>query len=422
MKVLLLTHRLPYAPNRGDRIRAYHLLQAIARSGDVHLVSLVHDELEESHAAGLRGLAASVTTVRVPALRNRARAVGRLAGETPLTHLLLDAPRLRHDVEAVAQLHPPDVVLAFCSGMAPLALEPPLSGLPLVLDMVDVDSAKWADLARVSRGPMSWVYAREARLLGAFERRASERASATLVTTAHEHETLAAMAPAARVHVVANGIDVDRFRPKRMPVGEPTVVFCGVMSYGPNRQAALWFARQVWPLVKARRPDARFTIVGAAPDAEVQALPDQDDSIRVTGAVTDVRPFLWRAALAVAPLQIARGVQNKVLEAVAAGLPCVVTPVVAKGLPPEVMPGCEVASAPEGYADAVVALLDRDPQARRARASAADLSALTWERQLHPAVGVLLDSVVDGRAGPRRPGPRTTDTRAGMAPMFGQAR
>ena len=414
MRVLFLTHRLPYAPNRGDRIRAYHLLHALSRNADVHLVSLVHDDEEESHAAELENVAAAVTTARVPRVRNLARGLARLGSSTPLTHMLLDAPDLHASLRTLVASHPPDAVLAFGSGMARFALEDPLRAFPLVLDMVDVDSAKWAALAGAARPPMSWVYRREVRCLSVFEELVAERATATLVTTERERETLAALAPRARIHVVPNGVALDTFRrppdnsvrdgaaggvTTRHEAGEaPLVVFCGVMNYAPNRQAALWLAQDIWPLVKARRPDAKLALVGANPEAAIRRLPSVDASIEVTGGIPDVRPHLWRAAVSVAPLTIARGVPNKVLEALAAGLPCIVTPVVRDGLPTEAQRGCRTAEDAEGFAQAIGEILAMTPADRHALAAAADLRGLSWERQLRPAIELLSAAAARGRA------------------------
>jgi glycosyltransferase involved in cell wall biosynthesis len=165
-----------------------------------------------------------------------------------------------------------------------------------------------------------------------------------------------------------------------MPVAPPSpsanVVFTGVMDYVPNIDAVTWMARQVWPLVRAARPDAQFQIVGARPTAAVRRLAGQ--GVVVTGTVSDTRPHLWNAAVGIAPLLMARGIQNKVLEAVAAGLPVVTTPVVADGLPGEVMPAVDVAAHPQAFADAVLARLADTPEDRRSRAQSADLAPLSW--------------------------------------------
>jgi sugar transferase (PEP-CTERM/EpsH1 system associated) len=381
VRVLFLTHRLPYAPNRGDRVRAYHLLRVLSGHAEVDLLSFTHDDDEASHARDLLPLTASVTVVPVPRLRNMLRSVALLPSSRPMTHTMLDAPELSEAVRLLAR-RSPDVVLAYCSGMARCAFVPALRDRPLVLDMVDVDSAKWASMAKTHAPPRSWVYAREARVLRSFEAVAAAHASTTMVVTDKERQTMTAIAPGARVEVVPNGVDAARLRPTSGPTGEPLVVFCGVMNYAPNEEAAIWFAREVWPLVIARRPDARFDIIGSGPTPAVQALADPKANITVVGAVPEVAPHLWKAAVSVAPLQTARGIQNKVLEAVAAGLPTVVTPVVSEGLPRLILPGCSVADSPQAFADAVLRYLDWTPEQRRNCALAVDFASLSWDRTL----------------------------------------
>jgi glycosyltransferase involved in cell wall biosynthesis len=266
--------------------------------------------------------------------------------------------------------------------MARLAFTPALVRLPLVLDMVDVDSAKWAALARTSSFPRSWIYAREARLLARFEADATRRAYATLVTTDRERETLHSLAPGARIEVVQNGVDADGLRPAEPPSSAPIAIFSGVLNYEPNVTAARWLVRDVWPRVRAARPDARLHIVGARPIRAVRALASAATGIDVLADVPDMRPHLWSAAVAVAPLRTARGVQNKVLEAVAAGLPAVITPVVETGVPAEILPACIVAAAAPAFADAIVGVLNEPAAARRARVRAIDLAPLTWPRRL----------------------------------------
>lgn len=400
MRVLFLTHRLPYAPNRGDRVRAFHLLSLLRAHAEVHLISLVHDADEAAHVADTRALATSVHAVPVPRLRNLIAATLRLPGRRPTTHSLLDGPSLMPVLKEVVETHRPSVTLAYCSGMARLALGAPLSGIPWVLDMVDVDSAKWAALAKVTSPPLGWVYAREARCLAAFEKAAAERAVATMVVTEKERDTLAALAPSARIEVVGNGVDADGLRPPRPPADAPSVVFCGVMNYAPNAEGAVWMVRHVWASVRRRIPNAELRLVGANPSDAVKALADAGAGVVVTGSVPDVRPYLWESAVAAAPLQTARGVQNKVLEAIAAGLPVVVTPVVAEGLPRGLGEACRTAATPQAFADEVVALLSRSAAERRALAARADLTALSWPERLRPA----LDLLTEAASRPQLPG------------------
>ena len=387
MRLLFLTHRLPYAPNRGDRIRAFHLIRFLAGSFEIHLVSLVHDDDEWSHRGDLSALTASTDVARVSRLRRALPAVLSLPGSRPLTHALLHSRSVRTVLARRIARSRPDVALVYCSGMARYALGSELQGIPFVLDLVDVDSEKWRALALESGFPRRWLYEREARLLRRFEEKALLTAASTTVVSDREREKLPASV-AQRVQVVRNGVDIEWFAPSSPPSESNQVIFTGVFDYPPNQRAALWFARDVWPLVVRSRPDARLLLAGMNPPPAVQRLA-RDSTIQVTGAVADMRPLLWQSSLAIAPLDIARGLQNKVLEAVAAGLPCVVTPQVAAGLPRGILPACSVEPSPEGFARAVLALLDLTPPERRARAGEAKLTLFTWDRQLQPMASLL---------------------------------
>jgi sugar transferase (PEP-CTERM/EpsH1 system associated) len=396
MKILYLTHRLPYAPNRGDRLRAYHMVRHLARRHQVHVASFVHDADEASQAAGLASQVASVTVARVGRLRGLARGVAALGRGTPLTHALLDARGFRRQLTDLAARVQPDLVVALCSGMARFALAPPLAGVPFVLDMVDVDSAKWAVLGRTARAPKAWIYRREARRLAAFERIAADAARATLVVNERERLALIDVGAAPdRIAVVPNGIEMESLRPPRPPEARPRVVFCGVMNYEPNEDAAVWLAEEIWPLVLRARPDAQLTLVGSHPTRRILNAAARSSSIEVTGSVPDVRPMLWRAAVSVAPMTVARGIQNKVLEAVAAGLPTVVTSAVFEGLPPEVTPACARADTAEAFAGAVLRLLAQPAEARRALAASATLDAIDWPHRLAVLDAVLAEATVD---------------------------
>jgi glycosyltransferase involved in cell wall biosynthesis len=200
------------------------------------------------------------------------------------------------------------------------------------------------------------------------------------------------------VHVIPNGIDVAAFAPLDSPAPSANVVFCGVMDYEPNVAAASWLAREVWPLVLAQRADARLQLVGSSPARAVQSLATVDSTVEVTGTVPAVQPFLWNAAVSVAPLQVARGIQNKVLEALAAGVPAVVSSAVFDGLPFEARAGCTVANTAHEVARAVVELLSLDAGERRSRAALADLTRLSWESRL-AGVRAVLEAAAANRHG-----------------------
>jgi sugar transferase (PEP-CTERM/EpsH1 system associated) len=387
MRVLFLVHRLPYAPNRGDRIRAYHLLRHLRPHASIEVVSFVDDPADaaQSHLVP----ADRVTTVSVTPWRNRVRAACLLATARPLTHLLLDAPRVDAIVADAVYRHRPDVVFAFCTGAARLALASAVRDIPLVLDMVDVDSAKWAALGRTTGPPLNWIYRREAAHLERFEASIVSRARTTLVVNAREQLTLARAVPEADIRVIQNGIDVEGFRAPAKCERGPRVVFCGVMNYQPNEEAAVRLIQRIWPRVRAVRPDARLVLVGAHPTPRLARVGASDTTVEVTGSVPDVRPYLWSAAVSVSPLSVARGLQNKVLEALAAGLPVVTTRTVAEGLPSSVLPGCTVTDEDEAIAAEVLRLLAASERARQAMVARADLGGLSWTTQLAQVPDIL---------------------------------
>jgi sugar transferase (PEP-CTERM/EpsH1 system associated) len=395
--VLYLTHRLPYAPNRGDRIRSYHFLQQMARFATVDLFSFVSEEEEERQKASVP-INGELETVRAPRLFNMAKGALSLWTQRPLTHALLDAPDMAERLDRLVTRRRPDVVLAYCTGMARFALEGPLSRLPFVLDFVDVDSVKWQEYAERSRGPAHWIYVREASTLRRFEARAALAASSSLVTTHRERDALLRIAPRASVTVVPVGLDSATVAPPPDSAPESsTVVFCGMMDYRPNVEGACWFAEHVWPTIRRARPDARLILLGANPTAAVRGLAKRDHSIEVTGRVPDVRPYLWNAAASIAPLHVARGVQTKVLEAVGSGLPVVITPAVRDGLHREVLPACDVAESPDDFATAVVRLMALTPDARRRRADTASISDIAWNRCLEPLERILVEASASRR-------------------------
>ena len=388
MNVLYLTHRLPFAPNRGDRIRAYYTIRELSKHASVALFSLVHDA-EEKERTGNVDFVSAQRTVAVTPVRNWLNGAVRMPGDRPLTHSLLDAGGLQKALEEFVAAVRPDAVLAYCSGMARFCLSEPLARLPFVLDMVDVDSQKWADLATRSGVLKRYVYAREARTLMAFERRAALAAKRTFVVNERECETLRAIAPGAHVEVSGNGIDLEAFARPANSEATNTVVFCGVLDYQPNTDGVIWFLNNIWPSVKQQVSDAEFEIVGSGRTAAIETAAAGHPGVRIAGRVAEVQPHLWRAGVAVAPLLVARGIQNKVLEALAAGLPTVVTPPVWDGLPNEVRPGCLQASDASQFTDAVVQLLRRNPAQKLAYARQAALANLGWGPQLSGLVNAL---------------------------------
>jgi len=277
------------------------------------------------------------------------------------------------------------------------------SGLRRVVDMVDVDSDKWRQYAAKRTWPLSAAYSREAAALLSFERKVAREFDATLFVSDAEADLFRRLAPesAARVHGVANGVDCEYFDATRgydnpFPADHLPIVFTGAMDYWPNVDAVVWFAQQVMPLLKAQ-PRLRFYIVGSNPSSVVKALA-ADPAIVVTGRVEDVRPYLAHGAIAVAPLRVARGIQNKVLEAMAMGRPIVASPAALEGIGPEAAKYLVSAESREDFAAAITQILSgKGPEALGAEAAVCARETYGWGRSLRHLED-LLATPLDNRA------------------------
>ncbi|MES1245322.1 MAG: TIGR03087 family PEP-CTERM/XrtA system glycosyltransferase [Acidobacteriota bacterium] len=328
MKILFLCHRVPYPPDKGDKIRAFHEIQALGRRHRVHLLTLADEELPD-----LRRLEEVCERVEVFPLRRSAayaRAALGLVRPQPLTLSFFDSVELRNRAEELARSERFDLVVAYSSAMAPYA--EPFRGVPAVLDMVDVDSAKWSQYSRFASFALRPVYALESRRLQAYEASLADRFERIVLATGNETRLLKGFAPEARAATIPNGVDLDFFQPMDLPkTPHPALVFTGQMDYFANIDGVVHFSRNVLPRLRRRFPDLELLVVGRSPAPAVRAL-SEVPGVYVTGAVGDVRPFLERAWAFVAPLRIAQGVQNKVLEAMAMNLPVVCTDRVLAGL------------------------------------------------------------------------------------------
>ncbi|MCD2323951.1 TIGR03087 family PEP-CTERM/XrtA system glycosyltransferase [Sphingomonas sp. IC-56] len=329
--VLFLAHRVPYPPDRGDKIRSFHLLKHLAERHRVHLVAFGDGPGDLGHEAALARHAATVTVVRRSKSQAMAAAQALLSGK-PVSLTAFDNAELKAAVDGVLGREAIDAVFVFSGQMAQHV---PAGAPPLVMDFVDMDSAKFAGYADKARGPMAWMMAREARLLMAQEAQVAAQAHASLFVSAAEAQLFEQETGAARVHVVENGIDTLFFAPdasfERPGLGPASIVFTGQMDYRPNVEGVAWFAQAVLPRIRAGRPDAEFVIVGRNPSDVVRAL-GRATGVRVIGEVADVRGWLADADVVVAPLLLARGIQNKVLEGMAMARPVVASAQAAEGI------------------------------------------------------------------------------------------
>ena len=402
-ELLFLAHRLPYPPNKGDKIRSYHLLRHLAREHRVHVGSFIDDPDDRAHLSALRQMAGG--EVYAPPLSprwSRLRSLGGLLNGRACTEVYYAHRGMAAWVQGLLRGGSVRRAVVFSSAMAQYLIA--AQGLRRVLDLVDVDSEKWRAYAAARSGPAAWFYRREADRLLEVERRAAAEFDATVLVSPAEADLFRRCAPqvADRVSAVSNGVDAAYFDPAA-PGADPyhgagaqVVVFTGAMDYQPNAEAVLWFAAEVLPRVQSVLPDVRFCVVGRNPGRAVRHL-SNCPAVTVTGTVPDVRPYLAHAAVAVAPLQLARGVQNKVLEAMAMARPVVASPQALEGLSVKVPAEALMAADAAQFADRVLACLRGEMAHLGVAARRAVLREYSWAARLQ-GLDALLDPSAVGRA------------------------
>jgi sugar transferase (PEP-CTERM/EpsH1 system associated) len=357
-EILFLAHRVPFPPDRGDRIRSHNLLKALARLAPVHVGCFGEGDAEAERALAAVAASAHVAARTKPLPLAGVEAV--LAGK-PVSLTAFHSRQLAAWVRTTIAARPISAIVVFSGQMGQYV--PDDFKRRVVIDLCDVDSAKFQSYA--AAGERVWLNAREARLLAAEEERLGARADATVLISEAEaalYRSRLAAPERVNVQVIGNGIDAAFFDPAaasahpdiaRLP--GPHCVFTGQMDYRPNEQAALWVIEQLMPQLRKVHPQAMFHVVGRNPTPRLLAYHGAP-GVYVWGAVPDVRPFIAAADAVLAPLLIARGVQNKVLEAMAMARAVVLTPEAATGI--AARDGAEWCVAPP------------DPQAMTARLAA----------------------------------------------------
>jgi polysaccharide biosynthesis protein PslH len=360
MKILFLAHRIPYPPDKGEKIRAFHELKFLGARHTVDLYCFADSEAEASQQGALRD---SCRRIYVEARSQRKIVAGAARGlfrREPLSCGCFFSHRFQAEVQRALATENYDVIFVYCSSMAQYVPLP--FATPVVMDFVDIDSAKWSQYAKRSRPPLSWVYEREAKRLAAYEGKWARLSSSTVVTTWQEAALLCGegIPP---VEVVSNGVEIPPTRfdalPEEIRVLQPYALFVGTMDYLPNIDAVEYFAEDILTRIRVRHPELKFVIAGRNPARRVANLA-RKSGVVVTGAVPDVEVYLAGCAAVVAPFRIAQGIQNKILEALAAGKPIVSTSGPAAAIAAIHGETLLVADNAEDFANAVVALLE-DP-------------------------------------------------------------
>lgn len=394
MRIFYICRRVPFPPDRGDKIAAFNEIRHLAAQHEMHVFCLGDGVQDLANISGLQAYAMSVTAAPVDEFTIKLRALAALFTGQPLSVAALNEMKLHDAIQKKFAELRPDLIIVYSCNMAQFAVHFP--EVPRVMHFGDLDSLKWLQYAERSSIPLNWIYAVEAQRLLGYERYIAKISSHALVHTEIEKDDFGRLIPGIPVTVVGNGVDLDYFRSAGGEKKPGSMVFTGVMDYRPNIDAVVWFCDEILPLVQTEIPGANFTICGSRPAQAVRRLAKRR-GVTVTGWVPDARPYLDRAEIFVAPLRMGRGVQNKLLEALAMGLPCVASMAAWCGTVIADGDGMLATDEPMEFARHVTGLLqDRTRRAEMSRkARAAAEANYRWEVQL-----ARLDEVIAAAVSP----------------------
>jgi len=389
VKILYLCHRFPYPPRRGGKIRPFNMIKHLSGNHEVTVASMARSAAEARDATGIAPYCARYEIAQVRNPIQVGRMLLRLPTPIPSSMGFFHSQDLARRVRQLLARERFDLIFVHCSSVAQYVAH--VRGTPKILDFGDMDSQKWLEYARYKPFPLSPGYWLEGRKLAREERRLAGRFDLCTATTRAEWETLEGYHTGVATDWFPNGVDSVYFAPAAEPYDADTLCFVGRMDYYPNQECMFQFCARTLPLVQALRPNVKLLIVGADPPSAVKKLGELP-GVTVTGSVPDVRPYLQRSALMVAPLNIARGTQNKILEAMASGVPVVASRIAAGGV--DAAPGehLAVASTPEEHAQAILHILGDSAERRRLAVAGRErmLSHHAWDRSMQR-----LDRIID---------------------------
>lgn len=389
MNILYLCHRFPYPPKRGGKIRPFNMIRHLQASG--HQVTVCSLARSEAEAEEGRGIAPHCSRFEIGLVKEPvqwARMIARLPLTTPSSMGYFYSADLARKVRGLLAEQHWDLIFVHCSSVAQYVQH--VTDVPKILDFGDMDSQKWLEYAHHKPFPLSLGYTLEGRKMLWAEKRLARRFDLCTATTRAEWETLETYATGAATDWFPNGVDADFFCPTDGAFDPDTISFIGRMDYYPNQECMARFCKEVWPVLRSRRPGMKLLIVGADPSPEMRRLADLP-GVTVTGSVPDVRPYIRGSALMVAPLAIARGTQNKILEAMAMGVPVVTSPAAAGGVDALAEQHFLVAHSAQDVASAVLRIVENP--AERARLAQAGrermLSNHAWPRSMQRLDGII---------------------------------
>jgi len=403
MKVLYLAHRIPYPPNKGDKIRSFHQIKYLAQKHQIYVASLYDQKQDVEYHLELSKLVKIVGLEYVNPYWDKLWSVRGLLRDRPLSALYFYKKKLQAKIDSFLLTTRPDVIFCFSSVMAEYVLSSKVqlnvADRPrLIMDFCDLDSDKWKQYAQSFSFPYNWIYNWEARLLFEYEKKVNQLFDHSIFVSRSEAGLFLTRFPQAKnVHVIKNGVDTTYFDPQKNYLegstnivshlqgleGKLVLMFSGAMDYQANVDGVLWFCKEVYPYLRQQLSELCFLIVGSNPDKKILDLHGQNNIV-VTGFVPDIRPYYQRADVCVVPLRLARGIQNKVLEAMAMARPVVLTDKARQGI--EAYPGnfFREANHPQEFVEQIMSLLKDKEKHRQAGRLAREfvLGNFSWEKSL----------------------------------------
>ena len=403
--LLFLVHRIPFPPNKGDKIRSYHLLQFLAEHYRIYLAAFIDDPQDEQYRDKVSEYCVKSCLERLNPLLAKIKSLTGLVSNKALSIPYYHSSSMQQWVNEVVEQKQIKKVLIFSSPMAQFVEHLP-DNILKIMDFVDIDSDKWKQYCKTHKGIMSWVYAREARQLFKYEKQIAQQFNASLFVSQQEAQLFKKLYPTVseKVFGISNGVDTEYFSSSKAFVSpykkhQKVLVFTGAMDYWANCDAVIWFAKKIYPALYQKDQNYRFYIVGSRPTEAVKAL-DAISGVMVTGRVEDVRPYIQYAQLAVAPLRIARGIQNKVLEAMSMGKAVVATPNAIEGIELPDNLKQTVSDTETGIRQHIIALADNNVRENIEKQSRQwIMEHYSWQSTLNPLLSILEGTKYESSAG-----------------------
>ncbi|MDR4515066.1 TIGR03087 family PEP-CTERM/XrtA system glycosyltransferase [Nitrosomonas sp.] len=393
MKILYICHRFPYPPKRGGKIRPFNMIKHLSQQGhQVWVASLARSQQEYNECSGIKDYCHQYTIGLVSDAVQWIRMIINLLTPTPSSLAFFFSSTLKKQINIWLAEEEFDLIFVHCSSVAQYVEN--VKHIPKILDYGDMDSEKWLTYRSFKPFPFNWGYWLEGTKMKFSEKSLARKFDLTTCTTRAELDTLESYGTAIKTDWFPNGVDADFFQPDGTAYDPHSISFIGRMDYFPNQQCMLQFCHHTLPLIQEKIPDTKLYIVGAEPSKKIKAL-EKINGVVVTGSVKDVRPYILKTAAMVAPLNIARGTQNKILEAMAMGVPVVSSTLAAGGIDAIAGEHFLTADTPAEYAEKLINLMESAPLREKYAKAGRErmLSNHAWQRSMKKMESLILNCV-----------------------------